>query len=92
MYGYFPIFHEMDFSQIINEFKRLYSLNSVLSILLTNYGYSLKYVSKETGISYNSLYSYKERRRDIKKINGKDAYLLASLFRVRIETLLELRV
>lgn len=90
MYEYFPLFHEMDFSQIINEFKRLCSLESIFSIVINRYGYSLKYVSSETDISYESLYSYKQRRRDIKKMNAADAARLASFLRVRIETLLEL--
>ena len=92
MFEYFPLFHEMDFVHIINEFKRLYSKESVLSILLANYNYPLKYVSQKIGLPYDTLYSYKQRRRDIKKMNAEAAYKLASLFRVRMETLLELEL
>lgn len=92
MYDYFPLFHEMDFIQIVDEFKRLYFNQSVLNILLTSYNYSLKYVSEILSLPYDSLYSYKTRRRDIKKISGEASYLLASLFHVRIETLLELHI
>ena len=92
MYEYFDTFHEMDFSQIIGEFKRLVSLESILSILRSNYGYSLSYVADKTGISYDTLFSYKQRRRDIKKMNAADAARLASFLRVRIETLLELSI
>lgn len=92
MYEYFPLFHEMDFSQIVDEFNKLREKNSVLSLLVTNNGYSLSYVADKTGISYDTLFSYKQRRRDIKKMNAADAARLASFLRVRIETLLELSI
>lgn len=92
MYGYFPIFHEMDFSQIVDEFKRLFSLRSTLDLLAERFNFSLKHISKETGISYDTLFSYKQRRRDIKKMNADSAYVLASTLRARIETLLEIKV
>lgn len=91
MYSYFSIYHEMDFTHIINEFKRLYEDYSVFDILLKNYNYSVKYVSDYLRLSYDTLYSYKERRRDIKKISAESAFLLANLFKVRVETLLELK-
>ena len=92
MYDYFPLFHEMDFIQIINEFERLYNEKSTFDILISSYNYSLKYVSEVANLPYDSLYSYKTRRRDIKKISAESAVLLANLFNVRIETLLELNV
>ena len=91
MFDYFPIFHEMDFSQIIDEFNRLYNSRSVLDLLMSRYKYSVGYVSNSIGLPYDTLYSYKQRRRDIKKINAEIAYRLSALFRVRIETLLEIK-
>ena len=90
MFDYFPLYHEMDFSHIINEFKRLFQKQSVLSVLIKNYNYPIKYVSDCAGLSYDTLYSYKQRRRNIKKMSAETAYALASLFKVRMETLLEL--
>ena len=92
MYQYFPLYHEMDFSQIVEEFKRLYKKRSVLDILLSNYNYSVKYIAEKINISYDTLYSYKQRRRDIKKMSADSAYLLANIFKTRIETILELRL
>lgn len=92
MYNYFPLYHEMDFTQIVEEFKRLYKKRSVLDILLENYKYSVKYISDNTGISCDTLYSYKQRRRDIKKMSAESAYLLANTFKVRVETILELKL
>lgn len=92
MYEYYQLFHEMDFSQIVDEFSSLYEKESALSLLLSRFDYSVKYVSRKTGIPYDSLFSYKQRRRDIKKINADSACLLSSILKVRVETLLELKM
>ena len=92
MYNYFPLYHEMDFTQIVEEFKRLYKKRSVLDILIENYKYSVKYIADNIGVSCDTLYSYKQRRRDIKKMSAESAYLLANTFKVRVETILELKL
>lgn len=92
MYNYFPLYHEMDFTQIVEEFKRLYKKHSVLDILIENYKYSVKYIADNIGVSCDTLYSYKQRRRDIKKMSAESAYLLANTFKVRVETILELKL
>ena len=92
MYEYFHLYHEIDFSQIVDEFKVLYKNESVFSLLLSRFDYSLKYVSEKTNVSYESLFSYKQRRRDIKKLSVDSACSIASLFMVRIETLIELKL
>ena len=92
MYNYFPLYHEMDFTQIVEEFKRLYKKSSVLDILIENYKYSVKYIADNIGVSCDTLYSYKQRRRDIKKMSAESAYLLANTFKVRVETILELKL
>ena len=90
MYKYFDIYHEMDFSQIVNEFKRLYSSKSVLEILSDSYQISLKDINAKTGISYSTLLSLKARKRDIRKTNVSDVYKLSQVFNVRIETIAEI--
>ena len=90
MYEYFPLYHEMDFSHIINEFKRLYEDKSVLSILIDKYHYSLMDISKRTGISYDMLSSLKQRRRDIRKASVEIVTKLSQIFNVRIETIGEI--
>ena len=90
MYEYFDLYHEMDFSQIIDVFLDRYKKESILSRLIKEYGYSLKYISEETGISYDGICSLKSRRRDIKKLNVEKAVKLAYVFRVRVETIAEI--
>lgn len=92
MYEYFEIYHEMDFSQIIKEFNRLYLEKSVLNLLINYYQIKLKSISEITDISYSTLLSLNNRRRDIKKVNVEDAIKLAKLFRVRVETISEIRI
>ncbi len=89
MFQYFPMYHEMDFFHIVNEFSRLFIKSSTLSLLMENRKLSNHNVSKETGMSYASIFSYKKRRRDIKKMPAESACMLANLFDVRIETILE---
>ena len=92
MYDYFPVYHEMDFSQIINRFFELYNSQSVLSLLLRKYGYSVKKVSEMVSIPYDTLQSLKSRRRNITKISVDAALSLSRLFNVRIETITEQRL
>lgn len=89
MYEYFPIYHEMDFFHIMNEFSRLFFKASVLSILIEKRSIPIRYISRETNMSYASIFSYKKRRRDIKKMSAEAACILANMLNVRIETLLE---
>lgn len=92
MYQYFPVYHEMDFSQIEKEFERLYKEESALSKIIEKYGYTLGEISNNVGISYQTLYSLKKRRRDIKKINVELAHKLACFLHVRMETVCEIRI
>ena len=91
MYKLFVAYHEMDFSHIVDEFVDRQNKKSVLSILLKNYKISVRTLSNETGISYNTLMDLKTRRRDISKLNVSSALKLANRFNVRPETLAELR-
>ena len=92
MYSNFNLYHEMDFSQIINLFQKKYSEQTILEILIDRFGYKLNEVSEITQIPYETIRSLKLRRRDFKKTNIEIVYKLASLFKVRVETIAELQV
>ena len=92
MYHYFVLYHEMDFSQIIERFKELQKDKSVFALLLKKYNYSLTYISQQTNISSETLFSLKNRRRDIKKVNVDTIVSIANLLRVRVETLAEIKM
>ena len=90
MYQYFSIYHEMDFSQIVDEFIKLFKNKSVLSALSKKYGFSMREVAKATNISYETLLSLKQRKRDISKANYEMVYKISKFFHVRASTLAEL--
>ncbi len=92
IYEYFPVYHEMGFTRIVERFNELYSIQSALSIIIDKYGYSLEDISKKTGISYNTLYSLKSRRRDISKINVETALKLSTFLHIRMETICEIKI
>lgn len=91
MYEYFHIYHEMDFSQIINEFIRIYKEKSILDILCEKYGYSMKCVGEKTDIPYETLLSFKQRKRDISKANYETVYKLSKIFHIRSESIAEIK-
>ena len=92
IYELFPLYHEMDFSHVVKLFNELYEKESAFSILLKKYKYSLKEIAERIGVPYDTLYSFKQRRRDIKKINIELALKLSNIFNVRIETIAEIRI
>ena len=92
MYEYFPLYHEMDFSHIIEEFKRLFDERSALGLLIEKYHYSLTDVAKRIGASYDMLSSLKQRRRDIKKASVEVVARLSRVFKVRMETISEIAI
>ena len=92
MYQCFDLYHEMDFSQIMNRFKELYAEKSILALLLARHRYPLTYVARNTKIPYATLASLKKRKRDIKKASVEMVASLARFLHVRIETLAELNI
>ena len=92
MYELFPLYHEMDFSQLIKLFNEMYEEKSALAILLDKYRYSLKDISHRIGVSYDTLSSAKQRRRDINKLDVDVLLKLARIFNVRVETIAEIRI
>ena len=90
MYGYFDIYHEMDFSQIVDVFKSRYEEKSVFAVLLNKYKFSLKDINIVTGVPYETLASLKQRKRDIKKVNVDTVIKIARFFHVRVETISEI--
>lgn len=92
MYELYPLYHEMDFSHVVKLFYELYSSESALSLLLKKYKFSIKDLNKVTGIPSDTLSSFKQRKRDIKKTNVEIALKLSRFFHVRIETIAESKI
>lgn len=92
IYDLFSVYHEMDFSQIVQYFMSLIENKTVFALLIEKYNYSIKDVSKATGIPYATLFSLKQGHRDMKKTSIEVVNKLATLLRVRLETLAELKL
>jgi hypothetical protein len=92
MHEYYSIYHECDFNQIIDLFNEKYNKVSVLALLIDRFNYQISDISLESNISHNTLYSLKQRRRDIKKVNVELILKLARMFKVRVETISEIRL
>lgn len=92
IYDLFSVYHEMDFSQIVQYFMSLIENKTVFALLIEKYNYSIKDVSKATGIHYATLFSLKQGHRDMKKTSIEVVNKLATLLRVRLETLAELKL
>ena len=92
MYNLFPVYHEMDFSQIVQFFMSLTEKKTVFALLLDKFKYSIKDISETTNIPYATLFSLKQGHRDMKKTSIEVVNNLAKIFRVRLETLAELKL
>lgn len=92
IYEYFPLYHEMDFSQILKVFEERYQKQSALAILLDNYEYQIQDVAEQVFLSSEMVKSLKNRRREIQKTNVAAIVKLANFFHVRIETIAELKM
>ena len=65
---------------------------SNLFLLLEKYSTSVQSISNYSDIPYATLYSLKQRRRDIKKLNIESVYKLSRYLDARIETISELKI
>lgn len=92
MYDLFSVYHEMDFSQIVQYFMSLTEKKTVFALLLDKFKYSIKDISETTNIPYATLFSLKQGHRDMKKTSVEVVNKLANIFRVRLETLAELKL
>ena len=92
MYDLFSVYHEMDFSQIVQYFMSLTEKKTVFALLLDKFKYSIKDISETTNIPYATLFSLKQGHRDMKKTSIEVVNKLATLLRVRLETLAELKL
>ena len=69
----YAVYHEMDISQIFELFEELETKETVFARLLKEKKLSMAFLSKETGISINTLKKYKESNHNL--YNGKFSIL-----------------
>lgn len=78
----FNVYHEMDFSQIINHFQNLTNHKSILSILLKNKNISARELSLLTSIKYNTIISYTRDNENIYNAKYEKIYLISHALKV----------
>lgn len=54
----YPLYHEMDFSQVIDYFAKLIKQETIMTLLLKKHKLSARELSILTGINYNTIVSY----------------------------------
>ena len=69
----YPVYHEMDLGQIYEVFEESENKETVFGRLLNEKKISMAFLSRQTGISVNTLKKYKESNDNL--YNGKFAIL-----------------
>ena len=90
MLDVYSIFHEMDFSALLQYFKRLETENTILRLLCKEKGVSLNELSQITGISSNTLKKYNASDAALYKASFQHIYKLSRFFNVSISLFAEI--
>lgn len=80
--NYYPLYHEMDYSEILDVFLEESKKHSILSLLCNIKGYSLPRLSKITGISLSTLKKYSSSDEYLYKASFQKIYALINVFDV----------
>lgn len=89
--NFYPLYHEMDYSEILNVFLEESEKHSILSLLCGIKGYSLPHLSKITGISLSTLKKYSSADEYLYKASFQKIYTLLSVFDVDSSIFVEQR-
>ena len=87
MYSMFPLYHEMDITQLFSRFEKIRLQKPIIFLLMKKNKITSKRLSIETGLSISLIDSLKNGRRNIDKVEAKKLYFLANSLHVSIETL-----
>lgn len=80
--NYYHLYHEMDYSQILDVFLEESRKHSILSLLCDIKGYSLPHISKISGISLSTLKKYSSDDKYLYKASFNKIYSLLNVFDV----------
>lgn len=84
MLDIYEIFHEMDFTSLLEYFKKRETENTILGVLCKNKKCSLTKLKEATGISVNTLSKYRSSDEILYKASFQNIYKLARYFEVPI--------
>jgi transcriptional regulator with XRE-family HTH domain len=80
----YPVYHEMDFSNLYEYFKELEQKKTILRLLCERYNSSLPKISESTGISLSTLSKYNEDDKHLYKGSFQYIFRIAEFFNVPI--------
>lgn len=89
MMDFYPIFHEMDFSSLVDCFQKIEKNKTILRILCKNRHCSLKKLSEKTGIKVATLSRYNASDEALYKGSFQNIIKIASYFDVPISTFVQ---
>ena len=84
MLDIYEIFHEMDFTSLLEYFKKRETESTILGVLCKNKKCSLTKLKEATGISVNTLSKYRSSDEILYKASFQNIYKLARYFEVPI--------
>ena len=84
----FPLYHEMDYSQVLDRLLELIKDKSLINIIMNKYKYSVKDISERSGLSKSMIYQLCSREKDASKLNLKQAVMLSEILNINPKTLL----
>lgn len=84
----YPLYHEMDFNQGIDFFLERVNKHSVLWHAMKRRDVSIDELAKASGLSYQTISSFRTRKNDIGKASARSLLKIASYLCIRPETLL----
>lgn len=80
----FDLYHEMDFSQILNYFSSLEKKDSILRLLLKKRRISAKELSALTGINFNTIVTFTRDNKFIYNAKFDSIYKISQILKVNI--------
>lgn len=90
--GMYPVYHEMDITQFIDNMKRLYDrarLEVKLKRIRENRGISQSELAEMSGVKLRSIQMYEQRVNDIDKAQAQTLYKISRVLGCSVEDILE---
>lgn len=77
----YPVYHEMDISQVYNDFKEAESSETIMRLLLKKHGMSAAELSRKSGVPLRTIARFKEKDEYLYKGTFNNIHSIASVLR-----------
>ena len=89
MLNLYPVYHEMDFSSLLEEFEHIANQKTILQLLCKRKGVLLPKVAKSIGVSASTLVKYMYSDNSLYKASFQTAIKLVNYFEVPVNLFVE---